>query len=236
MVSKRALLASSAFLFAGTATASADGLYLNVFAGANFQNDASAAQAVNTTTISYGTTTYFADDRGGFVLGGTIGTRLDGFMSGLRLEGEVSWRKNDASGRYSVNTFSTPSSGLVESEMSTFAVLANLWYDIDTGGKLVPYVGGGIGWGYSEAEGVFHRTSPTTITNFAYDTDGSGFVWQLGAGVRYPIQDGMKLGLGYRYFRGPEIDNDVFFGKYALALEHERDNHAVTLDMTFDLN
>lgn len=231
MVSKRALLASSAFLLVGTGTASADGLYLNIFAGANLQNDISGAQGTTTTF-----TNYFGDDQGGFVIGGTVGMPLD-FAKGFRLEGEFSWRDNDANGRFAAaSSLIGTSSGILETSVSTFSLLANLWYDIDFGGKLVPYVGGGVGWGWSKAEGTFYRTTPATGTPYAYDVDDSGFVWQLGAGLQYPIQDGMKLGLGYRYFRGPEIDNNVFIGKNDLPVEHARDNHSITLDMTFDLN
>lgn len=232
MVSKRALLASSAFLLVGTGTASADGLYANVFGGVNFQNDVGGNQATTTTATSYA-----ADVEPGFVIGGTIGTDLNQYVQGLRIEGEVSWRDNDANGRFSqVTFFAGTTSGILESSQSTFALLVNLWYDFDIGEGVKPYVGGGIGWGRSEAEGVFYRTFPSTGTAFIYDADGSGFVWQLGAGLRYPIADDMKLGLGYRYFRGPDIDNNVFVGKNSLPLEFERDNHSVTLDLTFDLN
>lgn len=230
MVSKRALLASSAFLLAGTGTASADGLYLNVFAGGDFQEDVSGAQGTTTTF-----TNYFADDRGGFVLGGAIGTKL-GYVQGLRIEGEISWRNNDANGRFAFGSTFGTSTGILETNQSTFSLLANLWYDIDMGSKLVPYVGGGIGWGWVQAEGTFYRITPSTGTAYAYDVDDSGFVWQLGAGLRYPIQEGMSLGLGYRYFQGPDIDNNVFIGKNDLPLEHAQDHHSVTLDMTFDLN
>lgn len=231
MAMKRALLASSAVLLAGAGNASADGLYANIFAGVNFQQGSSGFQQ---TVSSFTSTGYNLDGREGFLIGGTIGTDLNQWVQGLRIEGEVSWRNNDSSGRFFATTvLSSGSAGAVEANLSTFSLLANLWYDFDIGENIKPYVGGGVGFGWTNGEVTFY---PATLASFQQDFDDSGFVWQLGAGFKYPLNDSMQIGVGYRYFRGPDIDNNVFLGKNDLPITHERDNHSVTLEMTFDLN
>jgi len=110
-------------------------------------------------------------------------------------------------------------------------VLANIWYDIDIGSKFVPYVGGGVGWGRSRFEGVLLNDGTT------FAAENSGFVFQLGGGVNYEVQDGVHLGGGYRYFRGPNIRSNVFLGKSGnirLPVEGDNDNHTVVLTLTID--
>lgn len=235
MVLKRALLASSALVLCAAGVADAHSPYLTVFGGVNLQNDNSAAQAVGSGVL-FGTTSYDAEHEAGFLLGGALGTRLDEVLPGLRLEVEASWRRNDIAGRFHENDFFGNRNGILDADQSTFAVMANIWYDIDLGGKLVPYFGGGAGWARTQADGVFYRTAVTPGISQTFDVDGSGFAWQLGAGLKYPIDDGVTLGVNYRYFRGPDIDNNVFIGKHDLPVAFERENHAVTLDLTFDLN
>lgn len=235
MTLKRALLASSAVALSAAGVADAHSPYITVFGGVNLLNDKSAAQTSGVTVL-FGSTSYDADYDSGFVMGGAVGTKLEETLPGLRLEVEASWRRNEMGGRFHEFDFFGHRDGIIDAEQSTFAVMANLWYDIDLGGKLVPYIGGGAGWARTHADGVFYRTAVTPGVSQTFDVDGSGFAWQLGAGFKYPVDDGVTLGLGYRYFRGPDIDNNVFIGKHDLPVAFERENHAVTLDLTFELD
>ena len=83
-------------------------------------------------------------------------------------------------------------------KMNISTLFANAFYDINTGTKFTPYVGGGIGlasisvkdnfsegtYGYSTA------SSRKTVSNFA---------WNLSAGVAYSFDSNWALDLGYRY-------------------------------------
>jgi len=235
MESKRLLMASSALaLLASTGNADAAGWYYSVFGGVNLQEDASGFRSTLVPASTF--TFYDIDAKTGFVMGAAVGAKVDEAITGLRLEGEVSYRENNLGGRFSTGStvfgnFSGPHDGNV----STFALMANAWYEIDFGMGFTPYVGGGVGWGRSTVKGSFSGVGLLS-TVARYDFDESGFVWQAGAGVKYPIADGVTLGVEYRYFRGPEIDNNVFLGKNALPVEFERDNHAVQLNLAFDIN
>ena len=71
---------------------------------------------------------------------------------------------------------------------------------------------------------------------FSFNVRESGFAWQLGAGLNYEVQDGVHLGLGYRYFRGPNVRNDIFLGKHDLPVNFDQDNHTVQVELTIHTN
>lgn len=239
MRNKHTLLASSALaLLASVTQANAGEFYIAVTGGANFlSSDRSGFIAIP--TLSGGTTTYSQDSDTGFVLGGAIGVHLDRWLNGLRAELEASYRRNDVNGIWSVSTFSGLDVGVINANESKFAVMANIWYDINVGQKWVPYIGGGVGWARTKADGAFR----TTFTDFGgafsgggtFDREESGFAWQLGFGLNYPIQDNVRLGLGYRYFRGPDIKNNVFLGKNNLPVNFDHEDHTVQLQLTVDV-
>jgi opacity protein-like surface antigen len=226
MLMKRTLLATSALaLIAGSGQANADGFYVSILGGANFMQDKSGTQGVPLA----GTSFKFDPDTG-FTVGGAVGLHLDKWLKGTRVEFEASYRHNDVGGSWT--NFSVPffhSGGPVSATMSNFAVMANVWYDIDVGQKWVPYVGGGAGWDRAHLDGVF-------VGSTAFSVERSGFAFQLGAGLNYPIQDGVSLGIGYRYFRGPDIKNNIFVGKNNLPASLDNENHAVTVNLTIDTN
>jgi OOP family OmpA-OmpF porin len=167
------------------------------------------------------------------VLGGTVGTTLDRWAQGLRVEMEVSYRRNDLGGNW-VTSDSGDDTGTLDGNLSTFAILANAWYEFDIGSKMRPYVGGGVGWGRMHADMVA-LTSDARISNTDTTDDDvteSGFAWQLGLGGRYEVSPGVDVGIGYRYFRGPDF-HDFWGGDYVGSLENE--NHAVQVELKIDI-
>ena len=80
---------------------------------------------------------------------------------------------------------------VVKTEVETQSVMLNGYYDIDTGTKLTPYVGGGIG--YSKVKGKM------SVAGLSDSMDDNNFAWQLGAGVGYAITDNVTVDAGYRY-------------------------------------
>lgn len=242
---KRVLLASSALaLLAGASTAQADGLYISVFGGANWAEDSDSSLF---TTDGVTDSTVFnvnTDADAGFIVGGAVGTGLDKWLNGLSVEVEASYRRNDVAGNWNVLDFDTgvldrTTTGAIDANLSTFAVMANVWYEHDFGWKIRPYIGGGVGWGRTKFDGAL-LTSALTDSETTWDLTNDGFAWQLGFGFNYQAAPGVDLGLGYRYFNGPDIDlpynidlfwsNDVNFGKV------DADNHSVTVNLTIDVN
>lgn len=150
------------------------------------------------------------DSDTGFVVGGALGTSVKA-VPGLRAEVEVAFRTND------VDVFK----GFIQAEHNTTSVMANAAYDFNAGiGPFRPYVLAGVG--YAHTEGVIENLSLATL-------ESSGFAWQLGAGVNTQLADGVKAGVGYRYFQGPDLD--------ILGFEvSDGSNHAVLATVTLDLN
>lgn len=240
---KRALLATSALaLFAGAQEAQAGDLYISVFGGANFLTNSSGVAFTSGLVgpNSASTTLSFASDADtGFVLGGAVGTHLDNWVKGLRAEVEVSFRRNDVGGNWrglsdGGEGASFTTSGAIDANASTFAIMANAWYDIEMGWKVKPYVGGGVGWARTKFDGAF-VTSNGTSTTYNWGFEQSGFAYQLGAGFNYEVAPDVNVGLGYRYFNGPNVDF-FFSGKDNSRLKFDSDSHSVMVNLTIGIN
>jgi opacity protein-like surface antigen len=236
MQTKRILLASSALavLAAAQQAQAASDMYVSVLGGANFVQDQSRNFS--------GSSSFSIDPDTGFVIGGVIGTKLTNWAKGLRVEMEASYRRSDMGGAWTTSSGST--GGFLDGNLSTFAIMANAWYDIDIGHKIVPYIGGGFGWARSHAEvgrvQTFYNSTGTT-----YDFEGSvdrrntGFAWQLGLGFNYEVAPDVQVGLGYRYVVGPKFgdsNNDTGLVTFNSDSRVDNDNHAVQLNVTVGIN
>ncbi len=60
--------------------------------------------------------------------------------------------------------------------------MGNVWYDFLVRGRLVPYLGAGMGVGFLDEAG-----------------DETGFIFQLGGGMNYHLSEQFFLGFNYRY-------------------------------------
>lgn len=94
----------------------------------------------------------------------------------LRLEGEFLFSGNDMSDL-----------GIGDVEVSQWAGMANLLYDINTNASYKPYVGVGAGLGR------------TNVELDGDETGEAGLAWQLKAGVAVAVNDKMSWDVGYRY-------------------------------------
>lgn len=216
--------------------AKADGFYISAFGGLSVQPGSSGSQSNGTET-----TTFSEDADTGFVVGGAIGTELRNWVQGLRAEMEVSYRRNDRSGNheYFYGLFD-PAEGPINGNLSNFSVLANIWYEFDVGSKFRPYVGGGAGWAQSRLEATAPIASDpnnvTVETNWdTTDEEANGFAFQLGAGINHNVAPGVDVGIGYRYFNGPNFD-PIIVGKNNLPVDFENENHSVLVNLTISTN
>ncbi len=247
---KTLLAATTAMAIVSAAPAANAGeMYVSVFGGANFLSDSSAGftNDSGTTAEIYA---WNSDADTGFVLGGAIGTHLDRWAQGLKVELEVSYRRNDVGGGWSVDDYdgstvpSTTAVGQLNANMSNFAIMANVWYEHDFGWKARPYIGGGVGWARAQFDGALTTgvESGTTDAGGATDWDltNSGFAWQLGVGLNYEVSPGVDVGLGYRYFRGPEFNEPFSVAPDFVSSESfgkvENDNHAVAVNLNININ
>lgn len=90
---------------------------------------------------------------------------------------------------------------------SVSTLFANAFYDIDTGTKFTPYVGGGIGVAQIRVKDNFWHayagrtgSSSKTVNNFA---------WNLGAGVAYSFDSSWSVDLGFRHNDFGKVKNNA---------------------------
>lgn len=159
--------------------------YVNLNAGAVFLQDADNSGSVLSVENTF---------NAGPVITGAIGKKIRGF----RLEGELSYRRNDIDEFTSVSSGSTSialGSGLDgDGNVTTFGFMVNAAYDFKTGGKWAPFIMGGIGGArvnVNDAEVLGVALADDSTTEFAY---------QAGAGINYNFNENVALGLSYRFF------------------------------------
>lgn len=143
----------------------------------------------------------------GAVIGGAVGTSINA-VPGLRVEADVSFRTNEVD------------VGPLVIDHNTTAIMGNLVYDLPLDIRVVPYVLAGVG--YAHTEGTLENISLITV-------ESSGVAFQLGGGFNYAVGDGVSVGVGYRYFKAPDID--VFGTNLSSG-----DNHSFVATVTFDFN
>ena len=238
MLNKRTLLATSALaaLASVTSAQAGGGFYISVQGAANFQRQ----NDHNFTISCCQFTEHHLDSHVGFMLGAEVGVHLDNWLNGLRAGIEADYRRNKVGGHWTVSSIiDGPTFGHINAHQSSFSLLANVWYDINVGQKWVPYIGGGAGWSRTKVDGAASISSTNgggnTSAATGWSIEKSGFAYQLGAGVNYPIQPGVNLGLGYRFFKGPEIKHNVFLGKNDV-INFQNENHSVLLNLTIDID
>jgi len=232
-MNKRLLLASAAtVILASAGQANAGDFYVSVLGGANWWQDQSQVSGPNTTVINFDADT-------GFFIGGAIGLHLDRWLHGLRAEVEASYRRNDINGNWHTSDTET---GTVDGHISTFSVMANVWYDIDLGSKVRPYIGGGVGWARSHFDGAILTSSGATRSGEGTTAfDQAGFAYQLGVGFNYEVMPGVDLGVGYRYTVDPRLhfkEGGEFGGEGFGGEGYTLDNrsHTVALTLTVDID
>lgn len=77
------------------------------------------------------------------------------------------------------------------------SIMLNTYYDIDTGTKLTPYVGAGMG--------LARLKSKIDLEDAHYSKSKTSFAWQIGAGFSYAVTNDVSLDAGYRYTDSGDI-------------------------------
>jgi len=148
----------------------------------------------------------------GFGINGAVGYGI----GNVRLEGELSYRTADMdklSGTATIGSLTLSGSGDVSGDVTSLGLMANVWYDIETGTKWVPFIGAGIGLANVDAE-IEGESEDDTV-----------FAYQVGAGIGYEISDSTTATLGYRYFATSDPDFD--------GIEAEVGTHNIEVGVRF---
>lgn len=72
-------------------------------------------------------------------------------------------------------------------EVESNSVMLNAYYDIETGTKVTPYVGVGIGMAHNK------------VSAEDYNLSDNDFAWQVGVGTSVAITKSLDFDMGYRY-------------------------------------
>jgi len=156
---------------------------------------------------------------GGYVLGGAIGYMFDNF----RIEGEISYQKNDAD---KVTIKSVKLNGVdqgisgsepADGDVGIFTFLANGYYDFNNDSKFTPYLTAGIGMANVEID-------PEDDTVFAY---------QIGAGVGIAMSETVTLDCKYRYLGAADYEIGDTVQGVAVKVDSSIASHNFTVGIRF---
>ena len=119
----------------------------------------------------------------GWSIGGGIGYNL---TRGFRIDATLDYRMEGDVSALLPAPATLPDAAFT-GELDTLVGLVNLYYDLDMGHRITPYIGVGIGFAHHNLEGD--------------DTDDSdtSFAWAIMAGVDVDLRSNWKLDIGYRY-------------------------------------
>ncbi len=112
----------------------------------------------------------------------------------VRGELELGWNDDAKDSNDFVFNVKKDNGNKFSTELSVYSTMLNVYYDIDTGTKFTPYVGGGIGYAHLK-----NKSKVTGVDNQSSSESENNFAWNLGAGVSYAVNDKVSIDAGYRY-------------------------------------
>ncbi|MDB5370184.1 MAG: OmpA family protein, partial [Roseomonas sp.] len=219
---KKALLAATVLALPLAAQAQPiTGVYVGAGAGYNYLQDADLSIPGQSGSVS-------AEFENGIVGVLSVGY---GFGNGLRAEIEGNYRQND------VDTIGNlPGIG---GTARTYGAMVNALYDFNVGLPVVPYVGAGIGYAWTDYDTVRSRGVVTTTID---DTDGQ-FAFQGIAGLAFPIAavPGLALTAEYRFLGTlePEMRSVSRVGTGPISrskVDTENYNHSALIGLRYAFN
>ena len=203
---KTTLLAAAATMAIAPAANAYEGLYGAIGAGLSYMKN--ERDVSNDGTGGGGVFTF--DSNADYNNGVGVYTALGyAFEGGWRSELEFSYRNNDIDQIDPDGLgFSGWPEGTISGDTTSIAIMLNVIRDFDLGGKVTPYIGGGVGFADVDHDivGSVSPGAPTTPMTIAYGPNKRLFAYQGIAGLGYALADDLTLDLSYRFF-GTEKEN-----------------------------
>jgi opacity protein-like surface antigen len=172
------------------------GIYIGAGAGYNLPVDIGA-----TTNLVLPSTSTNLKTTGGFVGLASVGY---GLGNGMRFEIEGNYRRGNING--ATGPFVTDATG----KLQTYAVMANALFDMDIRMPwLYPYIGGGVGYAWTNLGNVI-LSGPATPFGATVNSTKGNFAFQAIGGLSFPMPrvPGLSLTTEYRFFGVP--GNETF--------------------------
>ena len=211
--------------------------YVSLFGGISLPEsmDSSTTYTATTGAVTPGYI-YNIDMDSGFIIGSAIGTEL---WDNVRGEIEFAFRSSDSG---TIN-FSHPGLALnpfsSTGDVTSVTILANLWYDFESisdSRSIRPYIGGGIGIGFIDANIRY-----VIFPGFGFIDNDTAFAFQVGTGINWELSDRTSLGVGYRLkgLSGVDFVNPLVPGAPGLVQSNDLDvilSHNFIVNLTWTLN
>lgn len=208
MLNFRKTLLTAAFLTATAGPAAAEIIplddsawYLGFDAGATYVPERGATFSGTSADVEFDT---------GYAFSGEVGYS---FGPSLRAGLELGWRGNDVD---------SVEGGIAdEGSLNAVSLMGNFTFDVPTDTAFVPYVGGGVGGAWLDADDLGGLVSDRDVV----------LAYQARAGVRYALSPNASLNLGYRYFGTEEAS----FDEGGQSVDMDYGSHSIMLGLTFRL-
>jgi len=204
-----AAIGLSAMAYAPAGFAAPKGPFVGIMGGVNFTNDQDISGA------GVGINRNVDTDTGWAVIP-SIGYR---YGNGIRTEFELGYRSND------VDSVSGSAAGT--GEITAKSAMLNLLYDVDTGSRIMPYIGGGIGYAQVDYDGV----RPVGVGVNGVDDEDNVFAYQGIAGLSYWVNEAVEVAAEYRYFATQDPD---FRTSAGVPVEGEYNSHAALIGLRWN--
>jgi opacity protein-like surface antigen len=192
------------------ASAGERGWYVGVEGGANWV-DVSGGTVIRPACGMLGLTpcalSAEATSEAGLAVFGVIGRQV---TDQIRLEGELGYRMADFA---------------EVSDISNTTLMVNAIFDVSLTDAFAVSVGAGVGYDWVDV---------SQVTSVYPGDDGPAAAFQLIAGARYELANGIDLTANYRYLSADIGDNVVLSDEYGIATE-DTDISTVTVGLRFDL-
>jgi opacity protein-like surface antigen len=166
----------------------------------------------------------------GWKLGGAIGYA---FGNGPRLETELSYSQNGIRSVFDTDD-GVPRSG--HGDVNQLTLMFNGAYDIQTGTRIVPYFGAGIGTtrvNFRHAGALDEDLTDNTINAARWR-----LTWQAFVGADYRITSALRLGIRYSFLQTASLKNLPTFENGVQDIGGTSigrlSNHAVMLTLQYD--
>ena len=184
-----------AFLFSAPVY-SAEGLYVSGNFGFAMESD---SDLTDSTVPGITINTEFDT---GLALGAALGYDFSRF----RVEGEISYQKNDVSkiGAQGVSFDATGDSVVL-------SFLINGYYDFINGSAFTPYISAGLGFAQVE----FNNLDISSVGFSGSNDEDTVFAYQVGIGVGYAVSEKVTIDVKYRYFGAKDSEYGTTKAEFA---------------------
>ena len=181
----------------------------------------------------------------GWTFTGALGWAL---ADGLRAEGEIGYRTNDIGSMHVLEPGSLvallppgapPAAAallknrrqIIDGNITSLTLMANLYYDMEMGGAVTPYIGGGIGLARLAVE------ARSADGRLLVDDDDMVPAWKLGGGLGYRLAEAggwpVTISLDYRYYA---TGDPTFTGSLTgTDFDTEQSGHLIGIGLRFGL-